>query len=83
MSGMDVYKQIDSILKRLYLCTEKAQIDELFDKERISNYKERIELIHQCMGVKDICNTPEKITAEAEYDFECAIFEEETWRLLN
>jgi hypothetical protein len=83
MSGMDVYKKIDSILKRLYVCTEKAQIDELFVAEQIDDYTERLELLHKCMGVEDVYNTPEKITLEDEYDFECAIFVEGTWRLLN
>ena len=51
MSGMDVYKKIAAILKRLYLCTEKAQIEELFIAENIIDYKERIELLQECMGM--------------------------------
>ena len=83
MSGIDVYNQIDAILKRLYLCTNRAQIDELFIAENIFDYKERIELLQECMGMEDICNMPEKITPKEEYDFECEIFEEGTWRLLK
>ena len=51
MTGMDVYKKIAAILKRLYLCTEKAQIDELFIAENIFDYKERIALMQKCMGM--------------------------------
>lgn len=83
MSGIDVYNQIDAILKRLYLCTNRAQIDELFIAENIFDYKERIELLQECMGVEDVYNTPDKITPKEEYDFECEIFEEGTWRLLK
>ena len=83
MTSMDVYKKIAAILKRLYLCTEKSQIDELFIAENIFDYKERIELLQECMGAEDICNMPENITAKEEYDFECEVFEEGTWRLLK
>lgn len=83
MTGMDVYKKIAAILKRLYLCTEKSQIDELFIAENIFDYKERIALMQKCMGAEDICNMPENITAKEEYDFECEVFEEGTWRLLK
>ena len=83
MTGMDVYKKIAAILKRLYLCTEKSQIDELFIAENIFDYKERIELLQECMGVEYVYNTPEKITPKEEYDFECEIFEEGTWRFLK
>ena len=83
MTSMDVYKKIAAILKRLYLCTNRAQIDELFIAENIIDYKERIELLQECMGMEDICNMPEKITLKDEYDFECEIFEEGTWRLLK
>lgn len=83
MTGMDVYKKIAAILKRLYLCTNRAQIDELFIAENIIDYKERIALMQKCMGAEDICNMPENITAKEEYDFECEVFEEGTWRLLK
>ena len=83
MTSMDVYKKIAAIVKRLYLCTEKAQIEELFIAENIIDYKERIALMQKCMGVEDVYNTPEKITPKEEYDFECEVFEEGTWRLLK
>lgn len=83
MTSMDVYKKIAAIVKRLYLCTEKSQIDELFIAENIFDYKERIELLQECMGMEDICNMPENISPKEEYDFECEIFEEGTWRLLK
>ena len=83
MSNIDVYNQVDAVLKRLYGFTEKRQIDALFDEENINDYNERIKLLHKCMEVEDIYNTPEEISAKEDYDFTCAVFEEGTWRMLN
>ncbi|MBQ9239382.1 MAG: hypothetical protein IJ191_08770 [Treponema sp.] len=77
------YDQIDALLKQLYLCTEKQQIDSLFSESKISDYKDRILLLYKCMGVEEVCSTPEKISDKDEYEFECAVFVEGTWRLLN
>ena len=82
-SSIDVYNQVDPVLKNLYLCTEKKQIDDLFSSKKISDYKERIKLLYKCMGVEQVYGTPEKLTDEDEYNFECAVFVEGTWRMLN
>lgn len=80
---LDVYNTIDSVLKRLYLCTEKSQIDSVFKDADINNPSEKISLLRKCMDVENVYGTPEKVSDEDEYEFECAVFEEGTWRMLN
>lgn len=83
MAESEVYDKIDDVLKRLYLCTEKSQIDDVFRNASISNPAEKIRLLRKCMGVEKVYGTPEKITEDDEYEFECAVFEEGTWRMLS
>lgn len=83
MAESEVYDKIDDVLKRLYLCTEKSQIDDVFREASISNPAEKIRLLRKCMDVEKVYGTPEKITEDDEYEFECAVFEEGTWRMLN
>lgn len=80
---LEVYDKIDTVLKKLYLCTAKSQIDSVFDEAAITEPKEKINLLRKCMEVENIYGTPEKISDEDEYEFECAVFEEGTWRMLN
>lgn len=83
MAELEVYDKIDAVLKRLYLCTEKSQIDTVFKEASISQPLEKINLLRKCMGVETVYGTPEEIPDENEYEFECAVFEEGTWRMLN
>lgn len=83
MAELEVYDKIDAVLKRLYLCTEKSQIDTVFKEASISQPLEKINLLRKCMGVEKVYGTPETITDDDEYEFECAVFEEGTWRMLN
>ena len=78
-----VYNTIDSVLKQLHLCTEKSQIDAVFNKAEINDPSEKIDLLRKCMGVENVYGTPEEVSDEDEYDFECAVFEEGTWRMLD
>lgn len=80
---LDVYNKIDEVLKKLYLCTEKTQIDDVFNKAEINTMSDRINILRKCMEVENVYGTPEKISDEDEYEFECAVFEEGTWRMLN
>jgi hypothetical protein len=80
---LEVYDKIDTVLKKLYLCTAKSQIDSVFDEAAITEPKEKINLLRKCMEVENVYGTPEKISDEDEYEFECAVFEEGTWRMLN
>ena len=71
------------ILKELYRCTEEAEIDALFEKEGVQDYKERMFLLDKCMGFVETFSTPEEITEEGEYELNRRIFVEATWRLMN
>lgn len=80
---LDVYNKIDNVLKQLYLCTEKSQIDSVFSAAEIREPSEKIDLLRKCMEIENVYGTPEKLSDEEEYEFECAVFEEGTWRMLN
>ena len=44
-SILDAYNKIELLLKRFYLCTEKEEIDALFEENGITNYTERSTLL--------------------------------------
>ena len=81
--SVDVYDKIIIILKKLYTCTDKTQIDDIFDKNGVDSLPERIELLRRCMAVERVYGTPETLTDKDDYDFECAVFVEGTWRMLS
>ena len=81
--SVDVYDKINIILKNLYTCTDKTQIDDVFDKNGVKDFPERIKLLRRCMEVEHVYGTPETLTDEVDYEFECAVFVEGTWRMLN
>lgn len=83
MSDLLVYKKIDDLIKNLSKCTTRTQIDSIFSDAGITDYNERIQLLDKCMGFKRSFGTPEKVSIESEYDFECATFEDGTWRMLS
>ena len=80
---LDSYNKIDHLLKKLYLCTEKEEIDALFEENKIVDYKERSILLNKCMGVIKSFGIPEETTDEEDYEFDRAVFVEGTWRLLD
>lgn len=82
-TSVEMYDKISQVLKELYLCTERTQIDKIFSNAKISNPREKIKLLRKCMEVENVYGTPETVSDEDEYDFECAVFEEGTWRMLN
>lgn len=81
--SLEVYDKIKTVLEKLYLCTEKKQIDTVFEEAGITDFQKRINLLRKCMEVENVYGTPETISSEEEYEFECAVFEEGTWRMLN
>jgi hypothetical protein len=82
-SILDAYNKIDHLVKKLYLCTEKEEIDTLFEENKIADYKERSILLSKCMGVIKSFGISEETTDEEDYEFDCAVFVEGTWRLLD
>ena len=81
-NSLEVYNKINNVLEKLYFCTEKKQIDLIFNDAGITDFQEKINLLRKCMEVEAVYGTPEKENAEGEYEFECAVFEG-TWRMLN
>lgn len=79
---LDAYNKIDNLLKKLYLCTEKEKIDSLFEENGVTDYTERSALLNKCMGFKETFGTSEETSDEENYEFDCAVFVEGTWRLL-
>lgn len=49
----------------------------------IIDYNQRVLLLDKCMKVEKSYETFENISDEDNYDFECAIFIEGTWRLIS
>ena len=82
-NNLDAYDKISILLKNLYTCTDKKQIDDVFDKNGVDSLSERIELLRRCMNVECVYGTPETLTDKDDYEFECAVFVEGTWRMLN
>lgn len=82
-TSVEVFDKITQVLKELYLCTEKTQIESVFSKANIIKPAEKISLLRKCMEVESVYGTPEKLSDEEEYNYECAVFEEGTWRMLN
>ena len=83
MSTLDIYNNIESTLKGLYLCTEKQEIEVVFDKNNITDYQDRIDLLQKCMGVEETFYTPgQSDTVKDGYDIEIAVFVEGSWRLV-
>ena len=80
---INVYDKGESIIKSLYTCTARDEIDDVFTKNGISDSFERIQFLRKCMEIESVYETPEEVSPEDEYDFECAVFVEGTWRMLN
>lgn len=80
---LDAYNKIDNLLKKLYLCTEKEEIDVLFEENGITDYTERSVLLHRCMGFQNIHSTPDPAENEDLYNFDVAVFVDGTWRFLD
>lgn len=79
MSELEKYDQVDKFLKKLNLCTEESQIDNLFEEFAIYSFQERIELIDRCMNA----TTNHSSYDEDEYKFCREVFVEGSWRLLD
>lgn len=78
-----VYKEIETVLDSLRTCTTRGELDGIFESAGISSPKEKVEMLQRCMGIEKSFGTPENISDEDDYDFECAVFEEGTWRMLS
>lgn len=80
---VDAYDKIKSIIKSLYTCTDKEQVEQIFIQNGVKKAEEKIKLLRECMEIEAVYGTPENISPEDDYEFECAVFVEGTWRMLN
>ena len=80
-NNFEIYNRIEEILKKLYLCTEQEEIENVFKSYDVQSFTEKMDLLKKCMSVTVINGTPEETTEEDSYDFDCKVFLEGTWRL--
>ncbi|MGI5173479.1 hypothetical protein H0R92_07735 [Treponema sp. OMZ 840] len=78
------YNQENDLLKKLFLCTQEADIEKTFEDFHIADTAKKITFLRRRMGVEKIYDAPQTGLTEAdEYEFECEAFTEGSWRLLN
>ena len=76
-------KLFNEAVKRLYSCTTKEQISEIFARYEIKSPEDKRELLHQCMDIEEYFDSPhENLSADDEYDYAVSVFLEGSWRLL-
>lgn len=78
---IEIYNEVEEILKKLHLCTQQEHINRVFSSYNIKSFKEKSDLLKKCMGVIDTFGTTEETTEEEDYEFDCKVFVEGTWRL--
>lgn len=83
MSDTQTFEKYEVLLSQLKMCLSKKEIDDVFEKANITSLTDRIYWLNKSMGVERSFGTPEKVTPEQDYDFDCAVFVEGTWRMLN
>ena len=83
MSDFKIYENIQNTLNELFFCTDKNEIEKVFNNNKITDLSDRIELIRKCMGVEEVFNSSlNKTSLEEDYYYELDIFIEGSWRLL-
>ena len=68
------------ILEKLNTCTSQHDIDAVFDEEGIHGYRERCNILRRCMRVQEILGTTSVFSEKNDYEFDCAVFLESSWR---
>lgn len=78
------YNSKTALSHKLYLCTQEAEIDNLFNQFAITNISARIDYLRRSMGVDEIYDfNQEPISETEQYEFEKEAFVEGSWRLLS
>lgn len=77
------FDKITSIIEKMSYCTEKQEIEKVFEKYEISDLNERIELLQKTMQVEEqFFSNKHEISLKEKYDHELEIFVEGSWRFL-
>ena len=82
-SSIAIYNKVEEVLRRLYLCTEQEQIEDVFNKYEIKSFKERSDFLKKRMGILETTGTPDDTSEKEDYEFDCAVFIDGTWRLVH
>ena len=78
----DVANTLNAV-ERLYRCTTRDEIADIFTKYDIKTPEDKRELLHRCMDIEEYFDSPhEELSAEDEYDYAVSVFLEGSWRLL-
>jgi len=70
------------ILEKLNTCTSQHDIDAVFEQEGIHGYRERCNILRRCMRVQEILGDVGVFSEQDDYDFDCAVFLEGSWRTM-
>lgn len=78
------YNQESDLMKKLLLCTSDSDIEMLFKQFGIQSLSDKIAFLRRRMGVQKIyAALQDDLTEQDDYEFECEVFTEGSWRLLN
>lgn len=70
------------MLKKLNDCSSKEDIDFVFETEKIDSYRKRCDVLRRCMGVMEEYGAIGELSEKDDYEFDCAVFLEGSWRSL-
>ncbi len=70
------------MLKKLNDCSSKEDIDFVFETEKIDSYRRRCDVLRRCMGVMEKYGAVGELSEKDDYEFDCTVFLEGSWRNL-
>ena len=68
------------MLEKLDTCTVQQDIDAVFEQEGIHSLPERCNILRRCMHIQEIVSETGTFSEQDDYDFDCAVFLEGSWR---
>ena len=82
MNITDVSYKVDKIVNDLFISVDREQVEEVFTKNEVYDFEERIQLLRKCMKVLGTSNFNNTLSSEDEYHDELEIFLDGTWRFI-
>ena len=83
MTGLvEAANKVDSILGELSSSVKKTQVEDVFEKHKIGDMGDRVQLLQKCMQVTGTSDSDEYLSAEDRYADELEIFVYGRWRYL-
>jgi len=68
------------LLDKLTVCTSQQELDAVFEREGIADYRERCNVLRRCMRVQEILGDIGISSEKDDYEFDCAVFLEGSLR---